>query len=87
MCSTSSWCGADAAEDAEDGLHEERRLDQAALDEMRQGIEVTDVVALELEAGAVVAAQAVRMYSMSSKVLLEDAVARAFEIAAAPSRA
>ena len=35
------------------GLHEERRLDQAAVDEMGQVVEVADVVALELEAHAV----------------------------------
>ena len=44
--------GADAAEDAEDRLHEERRLDQPAVEEMRQIVEMADVVALELEAGA-----------------------------------
>jgi hypothetical protein len=45
-------CGADAAQDAEDRLHEERRLDQPAIEEMGEGVEVADVVALELEARA-----------------------------------
>ena len=45
--------GADAAEDAEDGLHEQRRLDQLLVEAVGQVVEVADVVALELEAGAV----------------------------------
>ena len=45
--------GADAAEDAEDQLHEQRRLDELALEHVREVVEVADVVALELEAGAV----------------------------------
>ena len=47
--------GADAAEYAEDGLHEERRLHEAAIEEVREVIEMSYVVALELEAGAVCA--------------------------------
>ena len=49
--------GADTAENAEDRLHEQRRLDQPAIDEMRQIIEVADIVALMLEAGAALLAQ------------------------------
>src|SRR5215213_10991737 len=45
--------GADAAEYAKDGLHKERWLHEAAIEEVRKVIEVADVVALELEAGAV----------------------------------
>ena len=44
--------GADAAEDAEDRLHEERRLHQSALQKMREVVQMADVVALELEARA-----------------------------------
>ena len=44
---------ADAAEDAEDELHEEGRLDEPAVDEMGEIVEVADVVALVLEARAV----------------------------------
>jgi hypothetical protein len=44
--------GADAAQYAENGLHKERRLDQTAIDKMRQIVEVSDIVALVLEAGA-----------------------------------
>ena len=46
---------ADAAEDAEHGLHEERRLHQPALEEMGEIVEMGGVVALELEARAGVA--------------------------------
>ena len=45
--------GADAAEDAEDGLHEERRADQPPVEEMGEVVEMAGIVALELEAGAV----------------------------------
>src|SRR6266536_304743 len=44
---------ADAAQDAEHRLHEERRLDHAALGKMRQRVEMADVVALDLEFRAV----------------------------------
>ena len=60
---------ADAAQDAEHRLHEQRRLHQAALEEVREVVEMRDVVALELEAGVVVRSRSVRMYSMSLKVL------------------
>ena len=43
--------GADPAEDPEDRLHEERRLHEVALQQVRQVVQVPDVVALELEAG------------------------------------
>ena len=45
---------ADAAEDAEDRLDEERRLHEPAVEEMRQAVEMADVVALELETRVVV---------------------------------
>src|SRR5215467_12905525 len=45
--------GADPAKDAEDRLHEERRLDEAALEEVREVIEMADIVAFELEARTV----------------------------------
>src|SRR5438128_8770556 len=46
----------DAAADAEDGLDEQRWFKQATLKKMRRGIKMADVVALDLEAGVVVAA-------------------------------
>src|SRR5439155_1209196 len=47
---------ADAAADAEHRLDEKRRLQQLAVEEMRRGVQVADVVALDLEARVVVAA-------------------------------
>jgi hypothetical protein len=44
---------ADAAEDAEHGLHQERRLDQLAFGEMSEVVQVANVVAFELEARAI----------------------------------
>jgi hypothetical protein len=44
--------GADPAEDPHHALDEERRLDDPAFEEVGEVVEVTDVVALELEAGA-----------------------------------
>src|SRR5579883_192434 len=48
---------ADAAENAEDELHEERRPDELAIDEMRQIVEMADIVAFVLEAHAVAVAE------------------------------
>ena len=50
--------GADAAEDAEDRLDEERRLDQPAVDEMSEVVQVSDVVTLELKTCATAFAEA-----------------------------
>ena len=44
---------ADPAEDADHPLDQERRLDQAAVGEMGEGVKVADIVALELELRAV----------------------------------
>jgi hypothetical protein len=43
---------ADAAQYTENRLHEERRLHQTAIDKMGQIVEMTNIVALELKAGA-----------------------------------
>src|SRR5213078_812990 len=40
---------ADAAEYPENGLHEKRRFDEPPLEEMREVVEMPDIVALELE--------------------------------------
>ena len=88
MCTRFSGIGADAAEDAEDRLHEERRLDQLALEEVREVVEVADVVALELEArAAALAERASATYSMSLNVLRKMKSRLALEVAAAPTRA
>src|SRR5439155_5773738 len=42
----------DAAQDAEDRLHEERRLQQLAVEEVRQRVEMADIVAFAFEARA-----------------------------------
>src|SRR5262249_49525476 len=43
----------DPTEDAEHGLHEQRRLHQAAIEKMPQRVEMTDVVAFDLETRSV----------------------------------
>src|SRR2546430_13280842 len=49
---------ADAAENSKHALNEERRLDQPAVEKMRKVVKMADVIALVLEARAVVAHQA-----------------------------
>src|ERR1700733_16258294 len=44
------WLGADAAQDAEYRLHEEWRFNELFVDEVRQILEVSDIVAFVLEA-------------------------------------
>ena len=44
--------GTDPAEDSEDGLDQEGRFDQATVHEMGQIVEMSDVVAFELELNA-----------------------------------
>ena len=78
--------GADAAEDAEDGLHEERRLDQLAVEKVREIIEMADVVAFELEARAVASPSSFRMCSISLNVFLKMKSRGASPDGAAPSR-
>src|SRR5260370_5503590 len=76
--------GADAAEDAEDRLHEERRLDEAAIEEMREVVEVADIVALELEARAAALAQLLQDVFDVLEGVSEDEVARVLEMLALP---
>ena len=74
---------ADAAQNAEHRLHEERRLDHAAVGEVAQRVEVADVVALDLEAGAVVFAGGEDVLDVGEGVP-EDTLARAFQIGLLP---
>src|SRR5438309_6953149 len=67
--------GADAAENAEDRLNEKWRLDQPAIDEMRQIVEVADIVALMLEAGAALFAQPLYNLLDIGEGVAEDEVA------------
>ncbi len=59
---------ADAAENAEDRLDEERRLDDAAIGEMREVVEMADIVALELEARAKVGQPRHRAFDLGEGV-------------------
>ena len=74
---------ADAAKDAEHRLHEERRLDHAAVGEVRERVEMADVIALDLEARAVLGAGGEDVFDIGEGVL-EDALARSFEIGLLP---
>ena len=76
--------GADAAEDAEDALHEERRLDQLAVEEMGEGVEMADVVALELEARAMRLAEMLQDVFDVLEGVAEDEVARVLEMDTLP---
>src|SRR4051812_9707711 len=60
---------ADAAADAEHRLNEQRRRQQPAIDEMRGGVEMSDVVALYLEAGAVGSTGAENAGDVAERVL------------------
>ena len=61
--------GADASEDPEDRLDEERRLDQPALEQVGEVVEVADVVALELEPRPAAVAEDPKVRSISLNVL------------------
>ena len=76
--------GADAAENAEDRLHKERRLDQPAIEEMRQVVEVADIVALELEPGAAALPQILQDALDIGEGVAEDEVARHLEMPRLP---
>ena len=76
--------GADPAENAEDRLHEKRRLDQPAIEEMREIVEVADIVALELETGAAALAQLLQDALDVLERVAEDEVARHFEVLRLP---
>ena len=69
----------DAAQDAEHGLDEERRLDQPAIGEVAQRVQVADVVALDLEARAVGRAGVQDVGDVAERVL-EDPVVGLFEV-------
>jgi hypothetical protein len=68
--------GADPAEDPEDALHEQRRLDEPAVQAVREVVDLADVVALELEASARVA-EVLKDDLDVLKRILEDHRARA----------
>jgi len=77
---------ADAAENAEDALNEEGRLDELAIDKVGKIIEVADVVALELELGAVALAQ-FRHHALDlAERIGQNEVLRALEIFLLPRK-
>ena len=74
---------ADAAENAEHRLHEQRRLHEPAIEEMREIVKVPGVVALELETRAVVRTGFEDEFNVLEGVA-EDAVPAAFEVRLLP---
>src|SRR3712207_4386005 len=77
------WMGPDAPENAEDRLHEQRRLNDSLLEVERQVVEVADVVALELEAGPANAKVGDDGFDVLERVL-EDEVARHLQVVGLP---
>src|SRR5664279_5740440 len=70
---------ADAAENAEHRLHEQRRLDQAAVEEMPQRVKMADIVALDLETSVVFRASGEDVFNVGEGIL-EHALLRPFQI-------
>src|SRR5258708_34757949 len=75
--------GADAAQDAEHRLYEQRRLDETAFEKMRQIVKVPDIVAFELEPGVVVLAGPEYEFDVAEGVA-KDEVAGAFQVRLLP---
>ena len=76
--------GADAAQNAEHRLDEQRRLHQPAVEEMRQRIEMADIVAFEFEARAVALAQPLKNLLDVGERVAEDESLERFEMLALP---
>ena len=68
---------------AEDALDEKGRLDHAAVGEMRERIEMADIVAFDLESRAVLGAGREDVFDILEGVP-ENAFARGFQIALLP---
>ena len=75
---------ADAAEDPEDRLDEKRRLEQLAVEEMRERVEMADIVALAFEAGAASLAELFDELLDLGEGVADDAVARLLDIGLLP---
>ena len=75
---------ADATEDAEDGLHQHRRLDQFAVQKMCKIIEVADVVAFELELRAMALAKVFKNALDVPECISKYQIIGAFEIGFLP---
>ena len=76
--------GPDAAQNAEDRLNQERRLDDLAVQKVGQVVEMADVVAFVLEPGAVVLAERLDDAFDVLEGIAENAVLRAPEIGLFP---
>ncbi len=76
--------GTDTAEDAKDRLHEERRLDQTAVEEMRKVVEMPDIVTLELEPRAAALSQIFENALDIRERVAENKVARHLEMPRLP---
>src|SRR5215469_112735 len=76
--------GADTAENAEDRLHEQRRLDQAPVEKVCEIVEMADIVAFELKPGATRFAQILKDPLDVGKGVAENKVARHFEMTLLP---
>ncbi len=74
----------DTAKNAEDGLHKKRRFRQTSIDEMCQGIQVTDVVAFVFKTGATSFAQPFQDYFDIRECVPKDSIARATKIIGLP---
>src|SRR5579883_2411892 len=74
---------ADAAEQAKHGLHEEGRLDQLAIGEMGEIVEMRDVVTFEFEARAVAVARLENVLDILEAVA-EDEIARRLQMRLLP---
>ena len=66
--------GADSAQDAEDRLNEERGLHQPTVNEMGERIEMTNVVALDLEPRAVIGAGSQNFLDIAEGILKDSFV-------------
>src|SRR5437762_9649513 len=73
----------DAAQDAEHALNEERRLHHAAIGKMRQRVQMANIIAFDFEARPILRTRGENVFDILEGVL-EDALARAFEIRALP---
>lgn len=78
------WVGANTAEHAQDKLQKDRPLDQASVHEVLEVIEVPDVVALELEPGAMGVAQAFEHFFDVTKGVAENAATGALDVVSLP---
>src|SRR5579875_911997 len=74
---------ADAAQNAEHGLHEQRRLHQTALQEMRKIVKMPHIVAFKLKAGAGIAQLLERVFDIGKRVA-ENQVSRTFQMLPLP---